>query len=98
MSDYVVLTKNINVEKIIQDNDDRKQYYAFFRIIREHCNIFKSTKKKLDDDTYEFILNSCYIDCKRWCHLNNKKFNNWHKTLCDQELQKILNYEYRILR
>lgn len=98
MNDYVVLTKNIDVENIIQENDKRKQYYAFFKIIRQHSNAVKLTKKKIDDDTFEFILNACYNDCKRWCHLNNKKFNQWHKTLCTQELQTSLNYEYRILQ
>lgn len=98
LSDYVIRTKNINVEQIIAEADKKKQYFAFFQIIREHVYIFKQTKKTINNEIFEFILNACQNDCKKWCHLNDKKFNSFNKNLCLIELQKLLKYEYRILQ
>ena len=98
LHEYVVLTKNIDVNKLIEENDKKKQYFAFFKIVREHANAFKRTKKEINNDIFEFVLGNCYADCKRWCNLNDKKFNKWHQQLCLTELQNILKYEYRILQ
>ena len=92
------MTKNIDVQKLIEVNDKKKQYFTFFKVVREHAKAFKMTRKELNRDTFEFVLNACYTDCKKWCNLNNKKFNIWHKDLCLNELQSILKYEYRILQ
>lgn len=97
LSKYVILTKNIDVQKLIEENDKKKQYFTFFKIIREHARSFKQAKTELNNDTFEFILNACNADCKKWCNLNDKKFNQWHKQLCLSELQNILKYEYRVL-
>lgn len=98
LHEYVVLTKNIDVQKLIEENDKKKQYFTFFNIIREHSRAFRQTKKELNNDTFEFILHSCYGDCKKWCNINDKKFNQWHRQLCLTELQNTLKYEYRILQ
>lgn len=98
LNEYVILTKNIDVQKLIDENDRKKQYFTFFKIIRTHVKAFLSTKKKIDNDLFEFLLQSCQADCKRWCNLNNKRFNKWHQELCLSELQKELNYEYRLLQ
>lgn len=98
MDDYVVLTKNIDVEKLVSENEKNKQYFTFFKMCRLHVSAFRRTKKKLDNEIFEFILNTCMLDVKRWCKLNDKKFNAWHKQLCLTELQKELKYEYRILQ
>jgi len=98
LNEYVILTKNIDVQRLIELNDKKKQYFTFFKVVREHAKAFKMAKKELNRDTFEFVLNACYTDCKRWCNLNDKKFNTWHKDLCLNELQTILKYEYRILQ
>lgn len=98
LSEYILMTKNIDVEKIIEESDKKKQYYAFYKIIREHAYLFRKTKHVINKEFYELVLDACYTDCKRWCNLNNKKFNTFHKNLCDVELQKELKYEYRILQ
>ena len=97
LSEYIILTKNIDVEKIIQESEKHKEYHSFFKIVREHSFAFRRTKKTISHDVFEFILEGVYVDCKKWCHLNGKRFNTWHKTLCVTELQNLLKYEYRIL-
>lgn len=97
LNDYVVLTKNIDVEQLIESNEKNKQYFTFFKICREHVKAFRKTKKTINDEIFEFILENCMNDCRKWCKLNDKKFNKWHQELCKTELQKELKYEYRIL-
>jgi superfamily II DNA or RNA helicase len=97
LNDYVVLTKNIDIEKIIEESNKKKQYFAFFKLVRVHVSSFKKTKQKVDNEKFEFMLTTCGNDIKKWCNLNNKKFNQWHKQLLLTELQKELNYEHRIL-
>lgn len=98
LNDYVLLTKNIDVQKVIDDHSNKKQYYTFFSIVREHARIFRRTKKELNNEVFEFILENCMLDCKKWCHLNDKRFNKFHQTMCRQELQTVLRYEYRVLQ
>ncbi|MBC7866229.1 MAG: DEAD/DEAH box helicase family protein [Gloeobacteraceae cyanobacterium ES-bin-316] len=98
MSEYVVLTKNIDVEKIIESGNNNKQYFTFFKVIREHVYLFNKTKRKVTPEIFEFILKEINEDCKKWCHLNNKKFNKFHQNLCFMELQKTLRYEHRVLQ
>lgn len=98
LNDYVILTKNIDIPKLIEENDKKKQYYTFFKIIREHVYHFKKSKRQVTDEIFEFISENVQSDCKKWCHLNNKKFNAFNRNLCLTELQKELKYEYRLLQ
>lgn len=98
LQDYIILTKNIDVQRLINENVANKEYFTFFKLVRDHAKMFRRTGKKLNDETFAFVLESCQTDCKKWCQLNGKKFNQWHKNLCLTELQNFLKYEYRILQ
>lgn len=100
MHQYVLMTKNINLNELILEHDKKKQYYVFYEIIRKHVRSFKSSKPvpAMNDEVFEFVKDKCFKDCRKWCNLHDKKFNKWHQNLCLVELQKELKYEYRILQ
>lgn len=99
MNAYVIMTRNIDVEALIAEHENKKQYHVFYKVIRAHVNIFKRNPiTPMTNEIFDVIKERCFKDCKRWCNLHKKRFNKWHQNLCFIELQKELKYEYRLLQ
>jgi superfamily II DNA or RNA helicase len=98
LNNYVILTKNIDVEKIIVANSHKKTYYAFFQIVKKHANFFKLSGLVLTPELFKFVHERCFIDCRKWLHINGNKLSSFHKDLIIDELSKQLNYGNRILQ
>lgn len=88
---YTILTKGINIESIIESANRKnyKQYASFYEIGKRI--IKNATKKQL---TNRFELTEIYThEAQKWCELQNKKFNFFHKKLIseffDAEFSKL---------
>lgn len=79
LSDFVVVTKGINVASIIENNKEKKEYYPFFKIGKELAQQAKNTIPVMTNENAEFILKRYYELSQEWCHKVGKKFNQWHR-------------------
>lgn len=77
--EFVMITKGIDVQQIINDNAHRKLYYPFFQIGRQLAEDAQKTIPKMSDEYFTFILNKYHDLAREWCHKNNKRFNEWHR-------------------
>lgn len=92
LSDFVVVTKGIDVASIIEANKERKEYYPFFAIGANLAHSAKKTIPQMTEENYKFILRNYDELAKEWCQLKGKKYNDWHKQRAKEtlisELQK----------
>lgn len=91
--EFQIYSQNIDVQKIIRENEHRKEYYSFFKIPNDLASKAKSQVKELNEDLVNDILKHMHIKCREWCHMREKKYNQWHKDLAQDTLFKSLkNY------
>ena len=93
VAEFELLTKGINVEKIQEKKDEegRPLYSAFFHI---GWQIGKMTKgQNITPELFTELERMCHEKSKEWCHLNGKRFNQWHKEQATNNLKKHLNYD-----
>ena len=81
ISDFVILTKNIDPEKLLKENEDKKDYYVFFKMGNDLANAAKETIASLTDEYINFIVQKYYELGKEWAKKckDKKRFNDWHK-------------------
>lgn len=88
LHEFIVVTKNIDVEKVINDNKERKEYYQIYSIATILANEAKSTVAEMKDEYAEFILTKYYEFVKAWMkrmndtappHVKKKMFNKWQQ-------------------
>lgn len=90
--EFVLVTKNIDVEKIMAENTHRKDYYPFFQIARDLVVDFKKQGLELSDDYANFILLLYHEKGREWLKKYNekkglhKKYNQWHQTTAREYL------------
>ena len=86
--EYRILTKGVDIEKLMQRSQKlgHKQYASFYKIGER---IIKNAPNK----DREKIINVFQSEAKKWCELNDKKWNLFHKKLVtdfvDAELSKL---------
>lgn len=92
MSDFVIVTKGIDVPSLIEDNKQKKEYYPFFLIGKQLAAAAKKTIPVMTDENFKFILRNYDELAKEWCKEVGKKYNQWHqeraKFTLIEELQK----------
>lgn len=93
--EFQIFSQNINVQKIIQDNEHRKEYYPFFQIPNILASEAKRTTQSMNDELAEDILNKAHHLCREWCHQRNKKYNQWHREQAKNTLFTSLQKYFR---
>lgn len=88
---YMIVTKGIDVEKLIEINQQRKEYYVLFDISRKLCAPI--TDKRNPEMIYETVLADYHAKAQEWCKTMGKKWNQWHKDFCAEVLAKELGME-----
>lgn len=92
LSDFVIVTKGIDVPKMIEVHKHRKEYFPFYNIGRELAAASKKTIPEMTDENFKFILRNYDELAKQWCQEKGKKYNQWHKERAKEtlinELQK----------
>jgi len=92
MSEFVVVTKGIDVPAMIEQHRQRKEYLPFFLIGKELAAAAKKTVPEMNEENFKFILRNYDELAKVWCKEKGKKYNKWHqeraKFTLIEELQK----------
>jgi len=88
LGEYILVTKNIDVEKLIKNNRFRKEHYPFFHIGEKLAIYAKSNIAVMTDD-YAQHIKSMYLNLAReWMHIAmpQRKFNKWYETTATTHL------------
>lgn len=86
LSDFVIVTKGIDVPSLIEANGQRKEYAPFFRIGQELATAAKQTVQQMTNETFTFILQNYHELGKEWCKIKNKRYNQWHQERAKENL------------
>ena len=86
LSDFVIVTKGIDVPSLIAANAEKKEYYPFFLIGKQLAKMAKQTIQEMTEDNYLFILESYGRLASEWCQTKGKKYNDWHKQRAKETL------------
>lgn len=93
LSDFVVVTKGIDVPSLIEANREKKEYYPFFLIGKQLAKMAKQTIPEMTEENFKFILRNYDEKAKEWCHQKGKKYNEWHKQRVKETLiSELQNY------
>jgi hypothetical protein len=92
LNEFVVITKNINVLNIINENADKKEYFTLFEIGKKIASAFKEKQLELNENTFTFALQQYHSIAKVWTKERGKKFNQFHRNLIEKELKDNLKW------
>jgi len=95
MSDFVIITKGIDVVSIIEQNREKKEYFPFFNIGSRLAQAAKQTVREMTDENFKFILSNYDKLAKEWCHQKGKKYNDWHKQRAKETLIEELKKYFK---
>jgi superfamily II DNA or RNA helicase len=99
LAEFILVTKNMDVLKMIEDNKHRKEYYSFFQIAQTLAAEAKYSTKEMTEEKFNFILLLYYEKAKVWCANSpsekRRTFNQWHKDLAKKTLIEQLQKHYR---
>lgn len=87
LSEFVVVTRGIDVAQIIASNKHRKEYYPFFKIGTDLAKSAKQTVPVMTDENANFILQHYHTLAKEWCKITNleKKLKREELISCQNE-------------
>lgn len=105
LKDFVVITKGIDVEAVMAEHANKKEYYSFFAIGRKIAKEAKAAIPKMTEEYAMFALQVYYDHAKTWVdryRQRNKenperkkiRFDQWHKDLAKEHLFKELKEFY----
>lgn len=94
LGDFVIVTKGIDVHKLIETNKEKKQYYTFYKIGRDLAKGAKNTVPEMTDENANFILQKCEELTHEWCKESKKKFDQWHKNQMRENLFMELHKKF----
>lgn len=95
LGSFVVVTRGLNIEELIQENRERKEYYTFFDIGRQLAISAKQTVPQMTQENAEFILGKYYEKGEEWCQQVGKKWNQWHMDRAKETLWKELQERFK---
>lgn len=100
LHDFIMITKGIDIDKVIEDNKNKSEYYAFYEIGRKLAWEAKETVPVMTDAYAEFIIEK-YIELARvWRKQANivinrrRNFDEWHKTNARTNMTELLRSHY----
>jgi superfamily II DNA or RNA helicase len=92
LSEFVIVTKGIDVPKMIEIHRHRKEYFPFYNIGKELAIASKKTIPEMNTENFNFILQNYNSLARQWCKEKGKKYNSWHQEKAKEtliiELQK----------
>lgn len=95
LSEFVIVTKGIDVRAVIAQNRYRKEYFPFFKIGKDLAIEAKKTIPSMNNERADFILQK-YLDLVRmWCAEKKKPFNQWHINTAREHLFTELEQRYK---
>lgn len=95
LSDFVIITRDIDVQAVIEAHKDKKEYFPFFKIGADLAKQAKNTIPSMTDENAEFILQRYNELAKEWCSKKGKKFNQWHRERAKDHLYSELAANFK---
>jgi superfamily II DNA or RNA helicase len=95
LGEFAIVTKGIDVIKIINQNKEKKEYFPFFNIAKRLANGAADTMKEVDAASFGFILSKYNDLAKIWCKEKGKPFNEWHKKIAKDTLISELSKKFK---
>lgn len=95
LSDFIMVTKGINVSQIIEANKEKKEYYPFYLIGKDLATQAKRHSPRMTDEIAEYILNKYHALAKEWCNTKGKKYNQWHQARAKEHLYNELAERFK---
>lgn len=93
LSEFVLVTKNINVLDIIYECRFNQEYRPFFKLAESFARELKYTTKELNQEKFIFTLHILEDKHREWCRLVGKKYDQWHQNLTRTKLiEELKNY------
>lgn len=94
LHEFIVVTKNIDVAKIAEENKMRKKYYPVFKLGNDLAIDAKNTIPKMQDDYATFILQKYNDLVKEFLNSIGKKYSAWWQTKAHLHLYEQLNRHF----
>lgn len=102
LHEFIVVTKNIDVDKIIEENKHKKEYFPFFKIGSDLADKAIATIPVMTDEYAEFVLSKYHDIARVWMKTVNrlpgcikrKAFTEWHKTKAREHLYSELKQRF----
>lgn len=95
LSDFVVITRNINVAEVINNNKHLKAYYAFYKIGTDLADGAKQTIPEMTDEVAKFTLMKYLELASEWCDSVRKNLDEWHMNRAKEHLYKELQTRFK---
>jgi len=95
LNDFVIITKGIDVQAIIEANKEKKEWYPFYKIGRDLAKQAKNTIPKMSDENAIFILDRYHELAKEWANKKGKRYNDWCKTRAKEHLYSELQNNFK---
>ena len=93
LSEFVLVTKNMNVLDIIYECRFNQEYRPFFKLAESFARELKYTTKELNQEKYIFTLGLLEDKHREWCRAVGKKYDQWHQNLTRTKLiEELKNY------
>lgn len=88
LHEFIVVTKGIDVQAIIDANKFQKDYYSLFKIGTTLAHNAKKTIDEMNHEYANFILERYFVLGKDWMKIKfpHKRFNDWHRIKCKEHL------------
>jgi superfamily II DNA or RNA helicase len=94
MSEFVQVTKEIDVRVLAEQHAHKKQYYPFFLLSRIVAESVKKTTPRITDEIAIFTLEVFHKLAREWAHTANKKYLSWMREKAPTLLYNELKIRY----
>jgi superfamily II DNA or RNA helicase len=95
LSDFVIVTKGIDVRSVIENNREKKIYYPFFKIGKDIAAEAKKSIPAMNDELAGFVFSRYEDLAKVWCAEVGKKYNQWHADRAREHLYNELSERFK---
>lgn len=100
--EFVMVTKGIDVDKVIKENKEKRDHYPFFRIGKDLAAEAKKTIPFMTDDYANFILQIYLKLARKWMQSFNssrpekpsRKFTKWYQVKAQEHLFVELKQQF----
>lgn len=90
LNELIVVTKGIDVKKMIAANKDKKKYATFYEIGKKMAKNAKNSVPYMTVETEEFIYKKYLETALDWAQEHNHKLSDWHRSEAKKHLHEQL--------
>lgn len=95
IEDFVIFTKGIDVNEVIETHKTKKQYFPFFKIGEDLAKYAYSSITEMNDQAAEHVLKEYHQKAEQWCMAAGKPWNEWHQKRARNHLYEKLAELYK---